>query len=334
MNSHPPDPGIRRENDGSAGDDQETEIDTEQGGNNGSFTCCGKTFKSQLGMRIHQGRICMKVVQKCRTSVRKTRASVAQDANHSGDSNTPVLPSEEIRLQVKWPKSSDTKAYRELEKQVLKKYKRLKRGTSTQEKLEALSDTIYRYGSDTFDVLVRRPQEPKKYQPSRRSRKLTELRAQKKSLRKRWLNAEGSEKEGIKALYEDIKAKHRVAMRQERRLQRKKERRRSCQDFLKNPYGFAKQIFVENKSGKLNCTQEDLEEHLKNTYSDPMRLESLPAMSGIPQPTRPGSQFDMGDLRKKEVDDFFKKARAKSRAGKDCVPYKVYKNCPQLRYRL
>ena len=188
MNSYPQDPGSRREIDGST-----EEIDIEQGGNEGSFTCCGKTFKSQLGMRIHQGRICMKAVQKCRTSVRKTRASVAQEANHSGDSNTPVPPSEEIRLQVKWPKSSDTKAYQELEKQVLKKYKRLKKGASTQERLEALSDTIYRYVSDTSDVLVRRLQEPKKYQPSRRSRKLTELRAQKKSLRKCWLNAEGSE---------------------------------------------------------------------------------------------------------------------------------------------
>ena len=193
----------------------------------------------------------MKVVQKCRTSVRKTRASVAQDANHSGDSNTTELPSEEIRLQVRWPKSSDTKAYQELEKEVLKKYKRLKKGSSTQERMEALSDTIYRYGSDTFDVLVRRPQEPKKFHPSRRSRKLTELRAQKKSLRKRWLNAKEGEKEGIKVLYEDIKARHRVAMRQERRIERKKQRRRSCQDFLKNPYGFAKQIFVESKSGKL-----------------------------------------------------------------------------------
>ena len=120
-------------------------------------------------------------------------------------------------------------------------------------------------------------------------------------------------------------------MRQERRLERKKQRRRSCQDFLKNPYGFAKQIFVESKSGKLNCTQDELEKHLKSTYSDPMRLEPLPAVSGIPKPTRPGSKFDMGELRKKEVDDFFKKARAKSRAGKKtaCLTKSTY--CPHLR---
>ena len=264
----------------------------------------------------------------------KTRASVAQEATHSGDTNTPELHSEEIRLQVKWPKSSDTKAYQELKKEVLKKFKRLKRGLSNEQRLEALSDTIYSFGSDKFDVQVRRPQEPKKHHPNRRSRKLEELRAQKKRLRKRWLNATEEEKEGIKVLYEDIKAQHRTAMRQERRFQRKKQRRRSCQNFLKNPYGFAKQIFVESKSGKLNCTQRDLEDHLKKTYCDPTRHENPPAMSGIPCPTRPGSQFDMGELRKKEVDDFFKKARAKSRPGKDCVPYKVYKNCPHLRYQL
>ena len=102
MNSHPLDPGSRREDGGSTGlthgDDQEKENNIEQGGNDGSFTCCGKIFKSQRGLRIHQGKTCMKVVQKCRTLVRKTRASVAQESNHRGDINTTVLQSEEIRL--------------------------------------------------------------------------------------------------------------------------------------------------------------------------------------------------------------------------------------------
>ena len=42
----------------------------------------------------------------------------------------------------------------------------------------------------------------------------------------------------------------------------------------------------------------------------------------------------MKDLKKKEVDDFVKKARTKSCPGNDGISYKVYKRCDKIRRQL
>lgn len=52
-------------------------------------------------------------------------------------------------------------------------------------------------------------------------------------------------------------------VRTERRLQWKRERRAACQSFIKDAYEFAKGLFTESKRGKLECTKEELQEHLK-----------------------------------------------------------------------
>ena len=51
-------------------------------------------------------------------------------------------------------------------------------------------------------------------------------------------------------------------------------------------------------------------------------------------PTHPGTPFDMKDLKKKEVDDFVRKARTKGCPGNDGISYKVYKRCSKLRRQL
>ena len=56
--------------------------------------------------------------------------------------------------------------------------------------------------------------------PSRRDSKINRMRAEKKKLRTRWLQAEDHEKEDLKYLYEDLKAKHRKLVREQRRLER------------------------------------------------------------------------------------------------------------------
>ena len=111
---------------------------------------------------------------------------------------------------------------------------------------------------------------------------------------------------------------------------RKREKRKCRTNFVKNPYKFAKGLFEEGKSGKLNCTKEELEESLRTTYSDPARKIPMEHMPGIPRPTQPGVKFKLGDYTLEEVKNFVKKARAKSSPGQDGVPYKVYKRCPKL----
>ena len=91
---------------------------------------------------------------------------------------------------------------------------------------------------------------------------------------------------------------------------------------------------MESKSEKLECTKEELENHLKATCSDPKREEKLPRMAGLQKTTAPGVAFDMSDIKMKEVDDFVRKARGKSDPGNDVISNNVYKKFPLLRNHL
>ena len=116
----------------------------EQGSEQERFVCCGRQFASHKGMHIRQGRTCMKIVQKCRSSLCKTHASVAQEETHSGNTNTML-----------------TSAYRELEIEVLKA---LKKKRTLEDRLKQLSDTIYGVGADKFGVItpIPRTSQPKR----------------------------------------------------------------------------------------------------------------------------------------------------------------------------
>ena len=169
---------------------------------------------------------------------------------------------------------------------------------------------------------------------SRRHEKIKEVRKEKKRLRTRWLQAGDDEKEGLKVLYEEVKKKHRQLLRDERRAERRRAQKKTLKEFTSNPYKFAKKLFDEKKGGKLECTKDDLEKHLKETYTDPKRNTKLPPIDGLKRPTAPGKSFNMNELKMKEVDSFVKKARAKAAPGNDGVSYKVYKYCHKLRIRL
>ena len=103
---------------------------------------------------------------------------------------------------------------------------------------------------------------------------------------------------------------------------------------MKNPYAATKKLFTESKSGRLNCSKLELDDHIRKTYSDPLRDEPLPHMEGLKHPTSPGVKFQLGDLKEKELDAFVRKSRAKSSPGGDGVSYKVYKYCDRLRHKL
>ena len=57
-------------------------------------------------------------------------------------------------------------------------------------------------------------------------------------------------------------------------------------------------------------------------------------MERLIPPPKPKIKFRLGDLKKKQVDDRVKKARAKSGPGGDGVSYNIYKYCSQLRHQL
>ncbi|KAF7643275.1 hypothetical protein LDENG_00242430 [Lucifuga dentata] len=81
---------------------------------------------------------------------------------------------------------------------------------------------------------------------------------------------------------------------------------------------------------RLACSQEDLDQHLKHTYSDPERELELGKCNILVEPPDPDVHFDMPELQLKEVREVVHKARASSAPEPSGTSYKVYKNYPKL----
>ena len=275
-----------------------------------------------------------------------------QDENHSGaistsvDSPTPSQSDAEQQTQepgirkpkVVWPAANEKEKYRTLKEKVQKKLKEAKKNSrkgDAKEMLSMFANSIYESASEEFCTCEGKTKTPvKKGGLSRGQRVLAQLRKQKRDLQKLRKSATPEEEEGLRTLFEDLKEKNRDLQRHERRCIRRKESRRARKQFLKNPYEEAKKLFTQPRSGKLNCTKEELDAHVRQTYSDPKRNETLPDMRDLERPTAPGVSYQLGPVTEKEMDEFVGKARAKSAPGGDGVSYKVFKYCDKLRHTL
>ena len=122
--------------------------------------------------------------------------------------------------------------------------------------------------------------------------------------------------------------------RAENQRKHRKKKRQAWRAFYSNPYAFAKKLFVESKSGKLDVPKEELENHLKMTYSDDLNGIPIPHLRDLPKPQDPTVMFDDSGIKPKEVRNFVHKARAGSAPGLNGISYKLYKNCPRVLRKL
>ena len=235
-----------------------------------------------------------------------------------------------------WPAAKETEQYKTFEEKVFQKLGEDdgEEWTTTQKRISHFTAVIYETAVEEFGTQEAKSLEKKKGGKSRNEKKMETIRKEKRRLMKLWKQAPPEEKEGLKALHEELKKQSRETQRRVRRMQRRKESKRNREQFIKNPYEATKKLFTEARSGSLKCTKEDLDAHVKQTYSDPKRAEPMPYIEGLKYPTEPGFDFPLGPLWEDEVDNFVRKARAKSAPGGDGVSYKVFKYCKKLRNML
>ena len=128
-------------------------------------------------------------------------------------------------------------------------------------------------------------------------------------------------------LLDDIKQEILVLSRAENHRKRRKKKRKTRESFYRNPYAFAKKLLTAAKSGRLDIPQQELEDHLRKTYSDPLKAVPLPPMDGIPPLEEPETSLWAGGLRLYEAREFIRKARTCSAPGLNGKSFKLYKNC-------
>ena len=95
-----------------------------------------------------------------------------------------------------------------------------------------------------------------------------------------------------------------------------------------------KKLFVESKNEKLDVPKEELENHLRMTYSDDLNGISILPLRDLPKPQDPTVMFDDGGIKLKEIRDFVNKVRTGSAPGMNEISYKLYKNFPPVLRKL
>lgn len=80
--------------------------------------------------------------------------------------------------------------------------------------------------------------------------------------------------------------------------------------FIANPYKFSRDILEEEKSGKLESTKTEVEQHLMGVHSDSQVKEPLGDCSRILEVEEPSIPLDMKEPTWREVNGFVKKARS------------------------
>ncbi|XP_052233232.1 uncharacterized protein LOC127846096 [Dreissena polymorpha] len=118
----------------------------------------------------------------------------------------------------------------------------------------------------------------------------------------------------------------------EQTRQRKRERQRTR--FIQNPYQFLEDILDKERSGTVESSMEDIEQHLRNVNSDPSREVPLGDCSRLESEDLPETHLDTKEPSLSEVQHLVKKARTGSAPGPNGIPFRVYKMCPGVLQKL
>ena len=328
------------ENDEPTGDSTEqttsattTDYDLDYGG--GCQCVCGKTFKTPKGMKIHRTK------KGCSAPTPKQRSASARKAGKTSETPSPVenhsagsiqakeQPADDrTREKIKFPKASQSTIWTELDNELSQQLRQKVSGT-IREKISIFGSTIYDFCKNKFGIIqktiTKKPAKP------RRQKEIEEIRRQKKDIRRQWKAAQDQhQKDGLKDIWNQLKKRHSELCKAERTRKRKREQQKCKQDFIRAPFQFARKLFEQPKSGNLQASKEELEDHLRKTYSDKRRHEELEDIEGVTLSSAPKEVFNTKPPRLAEIQQIVRKARCKSAPGPNGVPYLVYKKCPKI----
>ena len=105
---------------------------------------------------------------------------------------------------------------------------------------------------------------------------------------------------------------------------------KNCNNFLRQPFEFARELINPKPKGNLESSKEEVETYLKNAHSDPGRSEPLSANEHLCTFADPEVSMKDHPPTQREFHEKLRKTRSKSAPGPNGVPYVVYKRCPEI----
>lgn len=131
------------------------------------------------------------------------------------------------------------------------------------------------------------------------------------------------EREGLADLRAILRKELLTLWRAENHRRRCRERARRRAAFLANPFKLTKDLLGQKRIGRLTCSREAINDHLKSTYSDSRRDQPLGTCKALITPLEPTTDFDLKEPSLREVEEVVRRARASSAPGPSGVHYKV-----------
>ena len=176
-------------------------------------------------------------------------------------------------------------------------------------KLNIFGDILYEECKARFEMLtIKRHNAPRG--KGRREAEIDALVQSQRQLRKRWRKATEEERVGLQVLWKEVRQKLACKRRAERIRKRRKRKEKERASFIRNPFRHARQLLEEKKSGKLEATKEEIEQYIRDQYSDPARNVPLGSPGYVPPPSPPASPFVCSPTRLSDVSAVVKKVRS------------------------
>ena len=301
---------------------------------------CGKICKNERGLKIHQAKMKCIVggVATQRTGAKpdETQEGPGPESPHSAQ-NLQVLPTnptgaKSVARLIKWPAAKMTTLWSQFDDDVDQIMASTTKG-SAEGRLQTLITIIGSIAAERFGEEEKKDQKTP-YAPNQRATRIHNIRQEMKALKSQFKEAISEERIGLAQLMCILRKKIRILRRAEWHRRRRRERARKRAAFIKNPYKTTKELLEKKRNGKLICSQEEINQHMKQVYSDPDRDNELGECDILIDPPDPEVEFVTSELLLKEVRDVVHRARASSAPGPSGTSYKVYKNCPKLLRRL
>ncbi|XP_029688563.1 uncharacterized protein [Takifugu rubripes] len=263
----------------------------------------------------------------------KTQEEPGQEATHRSQSlhvPEPPNPNRVVQQQrIKWPPANRRSEWLQFDEDVSNIIQATAKG-DVNSRFQAISTIIVSYGSERFGRIEKGNTETTSYTMNRRSFKIHQLRKELRTLKTQFKRASDGDKQALKELYNILRKKLKTLRRAEWHRRRGRERARKRAAFIANPFRFSKQLLGDKRSGRLECSREEVNRFLQNTMSDPLRGQDLGPNRALISPAPPSAEFKLAEPSLKEVEEVIKAARSASSPGPSGVPYLVYKRCPEI----
>lgn len=149
--------------------------------------------------------------------------------------------------------------------------------------IRTMTSLIVNIAAERFGTEVSKPT-LSTYAPSHIARKIQCLREELRLLKRQYKSAGEVERASLADLRANPRKQLFTLWRAEFHRRRRKERVRKRGTFLANPFKLTKQLLGRKRAGRLNCSKDGLNDHLKATYSDPIRGQQLALCDALKTP--------------------------------------------------